>query len=90
MNGTVQNEATVGIKYDEKSKVFDVLFNKPVPVSKKSTFTLIQYVHGENTFRGYDGEYKGKQEVVFKMSNSKECMTKTSTIQGQFAAIIYG
>ena len=78
----------MGIKY-EKSKVFDVLFNKPIPVSKKSTFTLIQYVHGKYTFWGKDGEYKGQQEVVFKVSNSKENKNGTSTSRGQFAAIIY-
>ena len=79
----------MGIKY-EKSKVFDVLFNKPIPVSKKSTFTLMQYVDGGYTFYGYGGEYKGQQDVVFKVSNSKESKNETCTDYGQFAAIIYG
>ena len=78
----------MGIKYEE-SKVFDVLFNKPVPVSKKSTFTLMQYVHGRDTCYGCDGLYKGQQEVVFKVSNSKEYKNNTDTVSGQFAAIIY-
>ena len=88
MNGNIVNEATVAIKYEE-SMIFDVLFNKQVAVKKGQTFSLMQQVDGKDTFYGRGGEYQGQQEMVFKVSNSKECKAGTCTDKGQFAAIIY-